>query len=171
MRNRWTGGGSSVEPASRNRLLPSLERRSRMSTGQGVGSCQTGPQSVRATLNADTGRTSTILPPPCARRRPWLQIHRRMHSPADIHHVLTGGPLDALLELRQRPTSATLALRPKCPGPSFRSAYLPVRRGEVGLGTDVPVPQPWTSFFTDLGVNRGRSALMALIEVWTDACR
>ena len=30
-----------------------------------------------------------------------LQIHGRMYSPAEVEHVLNGGPLDALVELRQ----------------------------------------------------------------------
>lgn len=30
-----------------------------------------------------------------------LQIHGRMYTPAEVAHILTGGPLDALLELRQ----------------------------------------------------------------------
>jgi aryl-alcohol dehydrogenase-like predicted oxidoreductase len=30
-----------------------------------------------------------------------LQIHGRMYTPAEVEHILKGGPLDALLELRQ----------------------------------------------------------------------
>ena len=30
-----------------------------------------------------------------------LQVHGRMYTPAEVEHVLTGGPLDALLELRE----------------------------------------------------------------------
>ena len=30
-----------------------------------------------------------------------LQIHGRMYTPAEVQHILTGGPLEALLELRQ----------------------------------------------------------------------
>ncbi len=29
-----------------------------------------------------------------------LQVHGRMYTPAEVEHVLTGGPLDVLLELR-----------------------------------------------------------------------
>jgi aryl-alcohol dehydrogenase-like predicted oxidoreductase len=30
-----------------------------------------------------------------------MQIHGRMYTPAEVDHILTGGPLDALLELRE----------------------------------------------------------------------
>ena len=30
-----------------------------------------------------------------------MQVHGRMYSPAEVQHILTGGPLDALLELRR----------------------------------------------------------------------
>ena len=30
-----------------------------------------------------------------------LQVHGRMYTPAEVQHILTGGPLDALLELRE----------------------------------------------------------------------
>jgi aryl-alcohol dehydrogenase-like predicted oxidoreductase len=30
-----------------------------------------------------------------------MQIHGRMYTPAEVQHILTGGPLDALLKLRQ----------------------------------------------------------------------
>jgi aryl-alcohol dehydrogenase-like predicted oxidoreductase len=30
-----------------------------------------------------------------------LQVHGRMYKPAEVQHILTGGPLEALLELRQ----------------------------------------------------------------------
>jgi aryl-alcohol dehydrogenase-like predicted oxidoreductase len=30
-----------------------------------------------------------------------MQIHGRMYTPAEVQHILTGGPLDALLELRE----------------------------------------------------------------------
>nr|WP_297370822.1 aldo/keto reductase [Cryobacterium sp.] len=33
-----------------------------------------------------------------------MQIHGRMYTPADVEHVLTGGPLDALIELREAGT-------------------------------------------------------------------